>query len=211
MGGQSAAEFVRELRDLLPRDAVLVTDSGLHQIVARRHFEVRAPGGLLVPADLQAMGFGLPAAIAAKLAAPERTVVALVGDGGFAMGGLELATAVREGLDLMVVVCSDGHLGQIRLQQLGEYGSTHGTMLPEMDCAAVAEAVGAGYVRTDAGLGQVPPDAWRGGVWLVDVPVGDSRGTLGRRIRGGVRRAGRTLAPLLARSLMKALRRRVLP
>ena len=105
---------------------MVVTDTGRHQQVVRRYYDVLAPGGLLIPSDLQSMGFGLPAAIAAALAAPGRPVVAVIGDGGFLMSGLELATAVREGVPLTVVVFSDGVYGQIRDYQLIEYGRAHG-------------------------------------------------------------------------------------
>jgi acetolactate synthase I/II/III large subunit len=72
IAGASAAKFFTALRTALPREAMLVTDTGLHQVLTRRHFEVYSPGGLLFPSDFQSMGFGLPAAIAAKLAVPKR-------------------------------------------------------------------------------------------------------------------------------------------
>ena len=90
----------------------------MHQQLLRRHFEVLAPRGLLFPSDYQSMGFGLPAAIGAKLAVPERPVVAVLGDGGFAISGLELLTAVHANLSLTVIVFNDGQLGRIRLEQL---------------------------------------------------------------------------------------------
>jgi hypothetical protein len=68
------------------------------------------------------MGYALPAAIGAKLAVPDRRVVALLGDGGFAMSGLELSTAKREGVHLTVIVFNDGHYGMIRKQQFGAHG-----------------------------------------------------------------------------------------
>ncbi|HWH51405.1 MAG TPA: thiamine pyrophosphate-binding protein, partial [Gemmatimonadaceae bacterium] len=125
IAGSSAStpvEFFAWLRRVLPRDAILVTDSGAHQGMTRRHYEVLAPRGLLFPSDLQSMGYGLPAAIGARIAAPTRPVVALIGDGGFAMSGLELLTAVRERIGMSVIVFNDGQLGQIRLQQLSNYG-----------------------------------------------------------------------------------------
>ena len=64
--------FSTRWREALPATARLVTDTGLHQVMARRHFDVLAPGGLLCPSDFQSMGFGLAAAIAARLADPSR-------------------------------------------------------------------------------------------------------------------------------------------
>jgi acetolactate synthase-1/2/3 large subunit len=210
LGGRSAPDFFRRLRAGVPREAVLATDSGLHQILARRYFDVLSPRGLLIPADFQAMGFGIPAAIGARLAAPDRPVVALVGDGGFAMSGLELATAVREAMDLVVVVCSDGHLGQIRMQQIGEFGRAAGTRLPAMDYAALADAVGARYGTLDHDPAAAIEEALRGGVWLLEVTVGDSLAVVGHRLGGAGRRLGRQVVPGLARSYLRAFLRKLL-
>ena len=89
------------------------------------------------------MGYALPAAIGAKLARPERPVVALIGDGGFAMSAMELLTAVRERVPLTVIVFNDGYYGLIRKQQIGAYGHSHGTTLSNPDIRGVAESAGA--------------------------------------------------------------------
>jgi len=171
---QTAAQFFSNLRAALPDEALVVTDSGMHQVLARRYFEVRAPFGLLLPTDLQSMGFALPTAISAKLAAPQRPVVALLGDGGALMSGLELAVAVREQLPLVAVVFSDGYLNQIRLQQLQDHGRAHGVALPAVDFAALAVAVGAHYELSDARLECLPQALAAPGVTLIEVPVSDS-------------------------------------
>ena len=174
IAGQTAAQFFTSLRRVLPDEALLVTDSGAHQGLARRYFEVRTPFGLLLPTDLQSMGFALPTAIAAKLAAPQRPVVALLGDGGALMSGLELAVAVRERLPLVALVFSDGYLNQIRLQQLQDHGRAHGVALPAVDFAALAAAVGARYERSDARLECLPQALASPRVTLIEVPVSDS-------------------------------------
>lgn len=125
VAGQPASLFLETLNRVLPHDAIVVTDTGNHQILARRYLEV-GPRGLLSPSDFQSMGFGPPAAIAAKLANLDRTVVALIGDGSFRMTGFELETAARLGLALPVIVLNDGKLNQIRLQQLREFGREFG-------------------------------------------------------------------------------------
>jgi acetolactate synthase-1/2/3 large subunit len=145
--GDTAAAFFAALRRALPDDGTLVLDSGLHQQIARRHFTVLQPRSLLVPADFQSMGYAVPAAIGAKLADPSRAVVALLGDGGLAISGLELLTAAREGLALTVVVFNDGYLNLIRLQQLLRFGRTHGVETASMSLKALAETVGATYVQ----------------------------------------------------------------
>lgn len=135
--------FVRLLRRVLPRDGIVVTDSGRHQMVVRRHHRVLAPRGLMVPSDFQSMGFGIPAAVGAKLAAPDRPVLAVVGDGGFAMTGMELVAAVREGVTLPVLVFSDGELALIRDQQVDAWGHGVGTDLAGFSAMDLARSTGA--------------------------------------------------------------------
>src|SRR6185369_14866767 len=98
-----------------------------------------------VPTNFQSMGFALPAAIGAALAAPRRRVVAVVGDGGLMMSALELATAVRERVDLTVVLFNDDAYGLIRQTQLADFGTAHGTELVHPDFEALTEALGAGF------------------------------------------------------------------
>lgn len=141
--------FFSWLRTAVPEETILVTDSGLHQVVARRWFDVLAPRGLILPSDFQSMGFGIPAGIGARLAAPGRPVVVLVGDGGLLMSGLEITTAVRERLPLLVIVFNDGKLNQIRWQQLRDSGHPFGVELANLDIETFARAVGAGYLAFD--------------------------------------------------------------
>jgi acetolactate synthase-1/2/3 large subunit len=171
----SPAEFFGALRAAMPRESCLVTDSGRHQELARRHFPVWCPRGLITPTNLQSMGFAVGAAIGAKIADPKRPVVALVGDGGIAMSGLELLTAVRERLDLTVIVFVDGAYAAIRDQQITSYGRASGTLLPHLDCAALAAAVGATHIRLDRDPENTLRDAvTRSGVTVVEVQLSDS-------------------------------------
>jgi acetolactate synthase-1/2/3 large subunit len=206
----TAARFFDVLRRSMPRDAILVTDSGLHQALARRHFTVLSPRGLILPSDFQSMGFGLPAAIGARIAAPSRPVVALVGDGGLAMSGLEILTAVRERVPLVVVVFVDGYLNRIRLQQLAEHGhATHVEVrAPELE--GFARSLGASYLRCGADAEQRLQEAIRSpGVTLVEVEVVDSAAVHGTRVRGAVRRSVlRALGPGLVRGLRRMAKRR---
>jgi len=185
IAGGRADQFFSLLRAALPDDALVVTDSGLHQVMARRYFEVREVHGLLLPTDLQSMGFALPSAIAAKLAAPSRQVVALVGDGGALMSGLELAVAVRERLSLTVIVFNDGYLNQIRMQQLVDSGSEHGVALPAVDFKSLADATGVDYMAGSSAIDECIKRAARGtGVTLLDVPVRDGVSVLSAAARG---------------------------
>lgn len=193
-GGLAPGAFFAELREALPREACVVTDSGHHEMLVRRHLSVLAPRGLVVPADLQSMGFGVPAAVGAALARPDRPVVAVVGDGGLRATGVEMATAGQEGADLVVVVLVDGQFGLIRRQQLQAHGRTEGTRLPALDAAAFAEALGVRHRRVESGPG--PPlraALEEGGVHLLEVPVEDGPGTgrraLARRLKEDARNA----------------------
>jgi acetolactate synthase I/II/III large subunit len=176
--------FFASLRRVMPRDSCLVLDSGLHQMLARRYFRVLCSTGLLLPTDLQAMGFALPAAIGARIARPSRPVVALLGDGGFAMSGLELLTAVRERIALTAIVFNDGRYGLIYNRQMNAYGKHHGTALRNPDIRGMAEAAGASYLRLSARSERKLAAAIKGdGVTVVEVVL---------RSRRGVRRAARS-------------------
>jgi acetolactate synthase-1/2/3 large subunit len=191
------------LRRALPREGIVVTDSGQHQELARRWLEVWSPRGLIVPSDFQSMGFGLPAAIGAALSAPGRPVVAVLGDGAFAMSAMELLTAVRLRLKLVVLVLADGHFNRIRLQQLATSGHAHGVDLLNPDFAAFAEAVGAAYEVVEGAAEPVFQRALRRpGVTVLEVRSGDSAAVHRARARGlarGLRRL--PLARRLARWL----------
>ncbi len=194
-GGTPAALFAA-LRAALPRDGIVVTDSGLHQQLLRRQFTVLAPGGLIMPADYQSMGFGVPAAIGAALAAPERPVVAVAGDGGFMMSGMELAAAVRERIPVTVLVMNDGQLGQIRLQQLRDFGHAHAVDVGTPDLEAFAVAIGAGYARLAGNAEAVLRSAIASRrQTLVEVAVGDSAATRRLHASGMARAGARSILP----------------
>ena len=190
--GGTPADFFAALRRALPDDGILALDSGLHQQLARRHFRVLAPRTLFVPADFQSMGYALPAAIGAKLASPDRAVVALLGDGGLAMSGLELLTAAREGIALTVVVFNDGYLNLIRLQQLLRFGRTHAVTTRSPDVRALASAVGAGYAKvTDDAERVLAESVAADGLRLVEVVVEDTQWLRRLAAVGTLRRAAR--------------------
>jgi acetolactate synthase-1/2/3 large subunit len=178
VGGRATTDpagFFSALRRTLPRETIVVLDSGFHQILTRRHYPVLAPRGLLFPSDLQSMGFSLPTAIGARLAERSRPVVAIMGDGGFAMTGLELLTAVREKIDLVVVVFVDGYLGQIRMQQLANFGTGYAVELHNPDFEGLAAAIGARYFLIESDPEATLRAALQAhGVSIVEVPVGDS-------------------------------------
>jgi len=203
------ATFFAGLREALPENACVVTDCGLHQTLTRNHYEVLSPRGLIAPADFQSMAFGIPAALGAKLAAPERPVVAIVGDGGFAMTAMELATAVRENIPLTVIVFADGHFGMIRLLQFENCGEEYAVTLHNPDFAHFARAWGVTFVRWDelADAATFEPSS-DSPVTLLEVPLQDSPTIRKVHLSGKIRGAARNLlGPRVTARLKKLLRK----
>jgi acetolactate synthase-1/2/3 large subunit len=148
-GRLQLGEIVAYLRAQLPEDAILTNGAGNYAIWANRHFGYRRLGTQLAPTS-GSMGYGLPAAIAAKLARPDRAVVCMAGDGCFLMTGQELATAVQHGLGIVVIVVDNGMYGTIRMHQEREHpGRVSGTALRNPDFAALARAYGAFGARVE--------------------------------------------------------------
>jgi acetolactate synthase-1/2/3 large subunit len=131
------------LRERLPDDAVVASGAGNYTGWVHRFFQFRRLGTQVAPKS-GAMGFGLPAALAAKVVHPGRPVVAVAGDGDFLMTAQELATAVQHRLDVVMLVANNGMYGTIRMHQERAYpGRVIATDLQNPDFAALAEAYGA--------------------------------------------------------------------
>jgi acetolactate synthase-1/2/3 large subunit len=146
--GVHPGRVIATLERTLPPDAIVTTDAGHFAGWAARGLWVRRPGTYLGP-SAGAMGFGLPAAIAASLASPGRPVVALVGDGGMGMTGAELETAVREGARPLVLVFDNAQYGTIHDHQAQRGLDPVATDLGPVDWAMVAEGYGAAGVRVE--------------------------------------------------------------
>jgi acetolactate synthase-1/2/3 large subunit len=173
--GQSPRVFFEALRAALEPKDLVVTDTGLHQSLARVFYEVLVPRGLIVPSDFQCMGYGIPAAIGARVAVEHRRVAAIIGDGAFLCSSMEIATAVNAGLQMSIFVFNDGHYGVIRLEQLRATGSAFGVDLPQLDYAAFAKAVGANYVRLeDLSAATMSSIVSANGVSIIEVNLTDN-------------------------------------
>jgi acetolactate synthase-1/2/3 large subunit len=134
---------VDTMRDVLPEDTVITNDAGNFAAFLHRGWRFRHPRTQIAPTS-GAMGYAVPAAIAAKLVEPHRTVVAVAGDGGLLMTGQELETAVRLGVPVIVVVFQNGMYGTIAMHQARELGRTAGTDISgPLDLAGYARSLGA--------------------------------------------------------------------
>src|SRR5262249_41043405 len=141
-GAVNLGEIIVGLRDTLPPDAIICNGAGNFSIWVHRFWRYRRYGTQLAPIS-GSMGYGVPAAIAAKRLMPERTVVAFAGDGDFLMTGQEFATAVQYDLPVMIVIADNSMYGTIRMHQERHYpGRVIATGLRNPDFAALARAYG---------------------------------------------------------------------
>lgn len=141
--GVNLAHVVSYLSEHLPEDAVVSNGAGNYTVWVHRFFRYKTLGTELAPTN-GAMGYGLPAAIAAKLHQPERTVVCFAGDGCFLMYPQELATAKQFGANIIVIVVNNGMYGTIRMHQEREFpGRLSATQLESPDFVTLARAFGA--------------------------------------------------------------------
>ncbi|NKQ55402.1 acetolactate synthase [Amycolatopsis sp. K13G38] len=139
------AEVVRAVRNAVPEDTVVTCDSSNFAQFVHRYWCFTEPHTQLGPAA-RTMGYAVPAAVAAKLAAPRRTVVAMVGDASVMMTGQELETAVRYRAPVIVVAIQNGLYGEIAMHQARTHGRLSGVAVPTVDFASWARAFGAvGY------------------------------------------------------------------
>ncbi|VCU70921.1 Acetolactate synthase isozyme 2 large subunit [Pigmentiphaga humi] len=147
--GVDLGAVVAHLSDTLPEDAIIASGAGNYTVWVHRHFRYKRLHTELAPVN-GAMGYGFPAAVAAKLAHPERTVVCFAGDGCFMMYPQELATAMQFDAPVIVIVANNGMLGTIRMHQEREYpGRVSGTRLANPDFVALARAFGAHAERIE--------------------------------------------------------------
>lgn len=140
-----------ELARLTDNDAIIATDVGQHQMWLAQYYGFRRMRQSLTSGGLGTMGFGLPAALGAQIAFPNKQVIAFVGDGGFQMTTQELATAVQYRTNLKVVVMNNAHLGMVRQWQEIIYDENYSEvdLAGSPDFVALAEAYGAKGLRAE--------------------------------------------------------------
>jgi acetolactate synthase-1/2/3 large subunit len=142
-GLDSPRDVVACMAAALPRDVVLTNDAGNFAAFLHRYWRYDTSRSQVAPTS-GAMGYAVPAALGAKLAQPDRAVVAVVGDGGMLMTGQELETAVRYRIDITVIVLSNGLYGTIAMHQARRFGRLAGVDIGSVDFAAYAASLGAG-------------------------------------------------------------------
>jgi acetolactate synthase-1/2/3 large subunit len=152
--------IIRELQSAIAEDAIVCCDAGENRIFMTHYFQSRSPNGFIQSAGVGGMGYAIPAALAAKLVHPERQVLAVCGDGGFAMTMNGLMTAVEQRIPIVTLVFNNRSLGWVKHEQ-AERDRELACDFPDYDHAAIARAMGCVGIRVDAAadLGQALREA----------------------------------------------------
>ena len=141
--GLTMGEVIRITGDKTNHEAILVSDVGQHQMVASRYFKFRKSKSNVTSGGLGTMGFGLPASLGAQLGAPDRTVVAVIGDGGFQMTIQELGTIAQNKLPVKIIILNNNFLGMVRQWQQMFFDKRYSfTELQNPDFIAIAKGFG---------------------------------------------------------------------
>jgi len=172
--------LVHDVRRAMPEDGIVCLDNGMYKIWFARNYRTHVANTLLLDNALATMGAGLPSAMMASILFPQRRVLAVCGDGGFMMNSQEMETAVRLGLNLVVIVLNDSAYGMIRWKQAVDGFEDFGMRFGNPDFVRYAEAYGAKGSRITA-VDQLVPTIEAafagGGVHLLDVPIDYSENT----------------------------------
>ena len=166
--------IVADVRAVMPPDGIIALDNGTYKIWFARNYLTKQSNTVLLDNALATMGAGLPSAMMVAMLYPDRRVMAICGDGGFMMNSQEMETAVRLGLDLVVVIIRDNSYGMIRWKQAHEGLPDWGLEFGNPDFVQYAESYGASGHRVEATEDFLPileQSFKAGGVHLVEVPV----------------------------------------
>ena len=153
--GLSPQRAMEVARAVLPRDTIATCDAGASRLLVVQKWQAYGPREFLTSNGLGSMGYAVPGALGARLAWPDRPVVAFTGDGGFLMAVAELQTSAREKLPITIVVFDDAEIGLIRVKQEIKGIPLHGVQLGGCDWEKIAQGFGADgtVVETEHGLG----------------------------------------------------------
>lgn len=125
--------ILKDVKEQLPVNSLIFTDVGWNKNGVAQQFDIEIPGSIHHPSGLATMGFGSAAILGAKLAAPEKTVITLIGDGGFGTNPSVIATAVEQNIPVLWVVMNNSAFGTIAGLEFGNYGTKFGTMFATPD------------------------------------------------------------------------------
>jgi acetolactate synthase-1/2/3 large subunit len=167
-------KIIWDLRTAMELEDIVICDVGAHKMWMARMFRCEYPNTCVISNGFAAMGIAVPGAIAAKLAFPERKVVAVTGDAGFLMNSQEIETAVRLGLSLVVLIWNDNGYGLIKWKQLNQFGRPSHVDFTNPDFIKYAEAFGARGYRINQVSELLPTlrEALQNkGVSIIDCPV----------------------------------------
>jgi acetolactate synthase-1/2/3 large subunit len=165
---------------VMPEDGIVCLDNGMYKIWFARNYRTHVANTLLLDNALATMGAGLPSAMMAALLHRDRRVMAVCGDGGFMMNSQEMETAVRLGLNLVVLILDDGAYGMIRWKQASDNFPDYGMTFKNPDFVTYAEAYGVtGHRvgRTEDLAPTLEAAFSAGGVHIVAVPIDYSENT----------------------------------
>lgn len=144
---ENAIHYVDSIREILPKDGLLVADNTILGYWAEYFYPCYGPGTFMGAKGASIIGFSLAAAMGAKLACPDKTVVALIGDGGFLYGAQELATCARHGIGIPIIIVNDSQFGVIGHLQKTFYGEPHECDLLNPDFVELARSFGLEGIR----------------------------------------------------------------
>jgi acetolactate synthase-1/2/3 large subunit len=167
-------KIVHDLRAALAPDDIVICDVGAHKMWLARLFQAERPNTCIISNGFAAMGIAVPGAVAASLVYPERTVVAVTGDAGFLLNSQELETAVRLGLNFVVLIWNDSSYGLIEWKQMCQLGRSSCVRFGNPDFVQYARSFGAEAFRVEQadGLENILRKAvMRKGVTVIDCPV----------------------------------------
>jgi acetolactate synthase-1/2/3 large subunit len=149
-------KLIYDLRQVMGPEDIVISDVGAHKMWIARHYHCDRPNTCLISNGFAAMGIAIPGAIAAKLVAPNRKVVAATGDGGFMMNSQELETALRVGTPFVTIIFNDGGYGLIEWKQINHYGESAFVKFTNPDFVKLAESMGLKGYRVKSTTDFVP-------------------------------------------------------
>ena len=149
-------KIIYDLRQVMGPEDIVISDVGAHKMWMARHYHCDSPNTCLISNGFAAMGIAIPGAIAAKLVAPDKRVVAVTGDGGFMMNCQELETALRAGTPFVTLIFNDNGYGLIEWKQINQFGKSSFIKFTNPDFVKFAESMGLKGYRVESADDLVP-------------------------------------------------------